>query len=288
MNTEIHSPALFLHPLTQKLAISQAASGHSFQFMVQASLKIAHQWRWSQEKASCLVEDLKQYYHCKGPFMGGQADGLDWWESLPIKPASHPLQSLAIILLSVVPHSADVERLCSALRGTQTPKRCNISVDTFETLGKLCANYSYHLYQRDRAAGKSTHHRHNHMHTCAIKGINVELAEEVESTFSYVSPLAVSSKPDDDFFDNPEDFSLNKLEKEFDEFEKELNKEALPDADGAEVLNGEVHNFEELDWIDQGEVPGWQDVEMVAVDNHSGTQTTWNVEGLMSMKGMAA
>ena len=42
MNTEIHLLALFLHPLTQKLSISQAASGRSFQFMVQASLKIAH------------------------------------------------------------------------------------------------------------------------------------------------------------------------------------------------------------------------------------------------------
>lgn len=106
---EYHSLALFLHPLTQKLAISQAASGRSFQFMVKTSLKIAHQWRWNEQLASLLVEDLKQYYHCKGAFVGGQADGLDWWESLPILSKSHPLKSLAITLLSIVPHSADVE-----------------------------------------------------------------------------------------------------------------------------------------------------------------------------------
>ena len=126
------------------------------------------------------------------------------------------------------------------------------------------------------------------MHTHATKGINVELAEEIESTFSYVSPLSVSLKPDDNSFNDPEEFSLDELEKEFDEFEKELTKEALPDADGEE-LDGEVYNFEELERIDQNEVPGHEDIDIqVAVDNHSGTQMTWNVEGLMSKKGIAA
>jgi hypothetical protein len=109
MNTEYHSLALLLNPLTQKLAISQAASGCSFQFMVKTALNIAHQWRWNEQMALLLVMDLKQYYHCKGAFVGGQADGLDWWESLPILAKSHPLKPLAITLLSIVLHSADVE-----------------------------------------------------------------------------------------------------------------------------------------------------------------------------------
>jgi hypothetical protein len=223
--------------------------------MVETSLKIAHQWRWNEQLASLLVKDLKQYYHCKGAFVGGQADGLDWWESLPISSKSHPLKSLAITLLSIVLHSADVEQLFSALGGTQTPKRCNLSVETFETLRKLCANYSYHLYQHDCTAGKSTHRRHNHMHTRSTRGINVELTEEIESTFSYIPPLAVSSKTSDDFFDDPEDFSLDELEKEFVEFEKQLKEHPLPDADGTEVLDSEVYDFDELDWVNQGAVP---------------------------------
>ena len=42
---------------------------------------------------------------------------------------------------------------------------CNLSVNTFETLGKLRSNYFYHLYQRARAAGKPLRRRHAHMHT---------------------------------------------------------------------------------------------------------------------------
>ena len=84
MNTDLHILALFLHPLCQKLAISEASGGRTFAFMVQAALGIAKQWRWSKERAKQLVEDLKLYYQCKGPFTGMQSQGLDWWECLPI------------------------------------------------------------------------------------------------------------------------------------------------------------------------------------------------------------
>ena len=89
------------------------------------------------------------------------------------------------------------------------------------------------------------------MHTCSTRGINVELTEEIESTFSYIPPLTVSSKTSDDFFDDLEDFSLDELEKEFVEFEKQLKKHLLPDVDGTEVLDGEVYDFDELDQVHQ-------------------------------------
>ena len=94
--------------------------------------------------------------------MGGQANVLDWW---PVQAESHPLKTLAIIIHTIVPHATDVERLFSDLGGTQSVKHCNLSVETFETLGKLHNNYPYHLYQKDRAAGKPIHRRHAHMHT---------------------------------------------------------------------------------------------------------------------------
>jgi hypothetical protein len=166
--------------------------------------------------------------------------------------------------------------------------KCTVtsSVETFETLRKLRANYSYHLYQRDRMAGKSTHRHHNHMHSHSTRGINVELAEEIESTFSYIPPLSVSSKTSDNFFDDPEDFDLDELDKEFDEFEKQLKEHPLPDVDGAEVLNGEVYDFDELDQVNQGVVPVREDVKVMTVDG-TGTQATWDVERLMSITGIA-
>jgi hypothetical protein len=154
------------------------------------------------------------------------------------------------------------------------------------TLEKLHANYSYHLYQHDHMAGKSTHCHHNHMHSCSTRGINVELAEEIESTFSYIPPLSVSSKTSNDFFDDPEDFDLDELDKEFDEFEKQLKEHPLPDVDGAEVLNGKVYDFDELDWVNQGVVPVREDVKVMTVDG-TGNQATWDVERLMSMTGIA-
>ncbi|KAG2071130.1 hypothetical protein BDR04DRAFT_1016808, partial [Suillus decipiens] len=67
------------------------------------------------------------------------------------------LKTLVITLFSTVPHVADVEQLFSDLSGIQGVKHCNLTVCTFETLGKLCNNYSYHVYQHALAAGQPVH-----------------------------------------------------------------------------------------------------------------------------------
>jgi hypothetical protein len=59
----------------------------------------------------------------------------------------------------------------------------------------------------------------------------------------------------------------------------------LPGADGAEVLSGEVYDFDELDQVDQGIVPVREDVKVIAVDG-TRTQAAWDVERLMWMKGI--
>ncbi|KAJ6568055.1 hypothetical protein DFH09DRAFT_872183, partial [Mycena vulgaris] len=91
--------------------------------------------------AGRLLEDLQQYQACKGSFAGGTKDALTWWESLPISGDMRPLKTLVIVLFSVVPHAAEVEHLFSGLSGVQGVKRCNLSVPTFEILGKLRSNY---------------------------------------------------------------------------------------------------------------------------------------------------
>ncbi|KAJ7803849.1 hypothetical protein B0H14DRAFT_2263808, partial [Mycena olivaceomarginata] len=70
-------------------------------------------------------------------FAGGTADAREWWETLPISGDKRPLKTLAIVLLSIVSHAAEVERLFSDLSGIQGVKRCNFTVPTFETLGEL-------------------------------------------------------------------------------------------------------------------------------------------------------
>lgn len=122
MNTNIHSLTLFLHPMCRKLAVSQAAKSRTFEQMCQAALDIARQWCWNGEQAGRLMEDLKQYYQCKGSFAGSQANGKEWWESLPILAKDHPLKTMAITLLSIVPHSAEVEQLFSDLGSIQGVK----------------------------------------------------------------------------------------------------------------------------------------------------------------------
>ncbi|KAG1750064.1 hypothetical protein EDB19DRAFT_1585149, partial [Suillus lakei] len=72
----------------------------------------------------------------RASFSGGQTDGLAWWESLAVSADGHPLKALAITLLSIVPHAADVH-LFSDMGSTQSPKCCNLSVDTFEALAKI-------------------------------------------------------------------------------------------------------------------------------------------------------
>ena len=73
---------------------------------------------------------------------------MKWWECLEISADQHPINALAITILAIIPHAADVKRLFSDLTAVQGVKRCNLTVETFKTMGKLRANYNYHLHQQ--------------------------------------------------------------------------------------------------------------------------------------------
>jgi hypothetical protein len=289
IDTPVHLLALFLHPLCRKLAISQAASGRTFKLMVETALSIAKQWRWPKEKAWQLGEDLKQYNQCKGPFVGASKDGLDWWENLPTTTDKNPLKALAITILSVVPHAGEVERLFSALGGTQTCKRCNLSVSTFETLGKLRSNYCRHLYQRDQAAGKPVRRRHAHMHTRDESGINADLVNDLDTTFTWKPPLTLETGNDggDDLMASMEDMTLDELDEAWMQLEEQLQEEknaaTSTDPDGTEVLEGDVYNFTELDKIDRGEAPASSVEEM---DIISSSADDWDVDTMVMTGGI--
>ncbi|KAI5990358.1 hypothetical protein EDC04DRAFT_2911953 [Pisolithus marmoratus] len=193
---------------------------------------------------------VMQAYHRKmqgafpwilAPFAGGQADGLAWWEHSPVSADAHPLKALAVTILSIVPHAGDVEQLFSDLGSTQSPRRCNLSVDTFQTLGKIHANLCYHLDVKNTAAGKQTHQKHAHMHARDEPGINMDVASDLEKNFSWVPPLSAHS---DDELAGPESISLDEIDAEFAALEA-LQKEVeqLDQSTGSQEV---LYDFEEL------------------------------------------
>ncbi|KAH7925705.1 hypothetical protein BV22DRAFT_1010684, partial [Leucogyrophana mollusca] len=287
MDTRIHSLALFLHPMCRKLAISQVASGRSYNFMLETALSVAHQWRWGEAEAKQIVYDLKEYYKFAGIFAGGQANALEWWESLPVTADQCPLKAMAIIIHSIVPHAADVERYFSGLGGTQTVQRCSLSVENFESLSKLRANYAYHLYQIDRAAGKPVHRKHAHMHTRPEPGIDTSVAAELEATFAWVPPLAPESDATNDYLAGPESITEEELMEAFDELDREkVNASAtVTEVDGHEVLEGKVYDWKELEHVDEGTVPAGFNENIGVLDRTSGGGT-WDVKALMSVEGI--
>ncbi|KAF8956104.1 ribonuclease H-like domain-containing protein [Flammula alnicola] len=288
MDTDHHSLALFLHPLCRKLAVSTIAKARPFEKMVKTALDIAKMWRWGESRARALVENLQQYHQVKGPFVGGHRNSLEWWENLPISGEKYPLKALAITLLSVVPHAGEVEHLFSALGGVQTPRRCNLAISRFETLGKLRSNYCYHLYERDIAAGKSLHRRHAHMHTRAESGVNVELVEELTDGFTWEPPFSTESA--DDRITGPEDITVEEIGKAFDDLDAQLleeKKNAAPGQtveDGNEILEGMIYDLSELDVIDKGIAPtsAAEDLNIIGDEGGFG----WDVDAMMVSKGV--
>ena len=250
--------------------------------MKKTALAIAKQWRWSKQRAKALKADLETYNKCEAPFTGGDTDALEWWSNLPVDPIKHPLKAFAMAMHSIVPHAGDIERLFSDLGGTQSAKRCRLSVDTFEKLGKLRSNLSRHLHQKLAGDGVPVRRQHGHMHTRPESGINSDLAADLEENFTWIPPLTVSEGASEALEDTGST-SLDGLEKAFQNFEEELQQRdrGQPWTDGNEVLEGEAYDFEELENVDKNIAP-------VAVVQHvdvlGGNQTEqdddWSIEEL--------
>ncbi|TFK57795.1 hypothetical protein BDN72DRAFT_782853, partial [Pluteus cervinus] len=180
MNTDIHTLALFLHPKCRKLAVSHDAKGRTLGQISETALNVVQSWGWSKELAEKLLDNLKAYARRDRPFVGGLNDGRAWWNDIDLTPPTdYPIKTLALKILSIVPHSADVERTFSDLNGVQGLRRSRLSVDTFETLGKLRANYRRHFDESNKAQGKPTRRKHQHMHTRNEPGIDAKALERL-------------------------------------------------------------------------------------------------------------
>ena len=255
--------------------------------MCTAALKIANEWRWDELHARKLIGNLKQYYQCKAPFVGGQPDGRDWWDSLLITGMSHPLKTFASTVLAIVPHSAEVERLFSDLGSIQGVKRCNLTTENFEKLGKLHSNYACHLWEQ---LGKPMHRKHGHMHTHNTAGINADLATDIQTNFTWSPPLARQGPAsNDDLLEGPESITPEDFDAAFDELDQRL-KETPKDSemvseDGQEVLEGQVYDFEELERVDKGLAPVTFQDDVQVVGSNSGS-SSWNVKSLLMSSGV--
>lgn len=282
MNTDLHWLCLFLHPLCRKLAISNSRHSHKLEDAYKISLAIASNWGWSREMATALLRDIKGYFHVQGPFQGGKADGRDWWKSLLVSVASHPLKALAIKLFSIVPHAAEVERFFSNLGGIQSVKRSRLTIPHLKTLGTLRNHYTRQVQEEATKAGKSTRRKHAHMHTQADGGINVERAEDLIQAYNW-TPLPANFNSD---LEGLEEITEEEIDAEFDKLDKQL---PTGEGDGitADVPLEQVFDITDLDNIRAGSTPLSIDDEITAVTDTSDSNDKWDANSLIRSLGVA-
>lgn len=275
MNTDIHSLALFLHPLCKKLAVHASIKNRTFDGLCMTALGIAKKWNWTKQRATELVANLRLYFHGTLPFNGSHKDALTYWEGLTISADQYPLKTLAIILFRVVPHSADVERLFSNLGGIHGTKRCNLSVSTFEALGKLRSHYISKAKESRRLSGLPTRRKHAHMHTQSTPGINTETA-------IIVSDDPVADELCEAVLDTSD--GTTELEQAFSSIEaalSEFGKEVDAAWRGGGIEAAKNYELAELESIEKGLLPAPLTKEVEIFAEGSGEGSAWNESDLL-------
>ena len=122
------------------------------------------------------------------------------------------------------------------------------------------------------------------MHTQAQPGINMDVAKNLEESFTWVPPLVGQS---DDNMAGPKAISLDEIDGIFAAFEQEASmKQQESISMGQGMLKGTVYSFYKLDRVDMGIVP-WALDEVVEVVDHSQQDNGgWNAALLMSSSGL--
>lgn len=220
MNTNLHWFALFLHPLCRRLAISQAVKSRTFSEAEDIALSLAKKWNWSQQSVIGLLANLQSYHLGRTPFSGGQKNARVYWEELPVNGQDYPLKTLALIIFSLVPHSAEVERLFSSLGGIQGVRRSRLDVRTFEKMGRFRCHLNSLLHDKARSEGRTLRRTQAHMHTREGGGVDEELVAQMEQDLTIRPVLSTITSGTDTDLSGPEDLSLEDLAAEFDKLER--------------------------------------------------------------------
>ncbi|KAL7284481.1 hypothetical protein ACG7TL_001772 [Trametes sanguinea] len=214
MNTDLHWFALFLHPLGRRLAVSSATNSRKVTDAFQIALDLAKSWNWSEESAKQLIADIQQYTNGEAPFSGGIADAKSWWSGPLINKKAHPIMAMALRIFSIVPHSAEIERLFSNLGGVQSVKRCRLSVPHMETLGIL-----RNQYNDDLTGGATVRRQHAHMHTRNSKGLDLDKLTSLTTNWTLNTPSA-SENTDEDALQGPEGITSEDIDRAFAELDQ--------------------------------------------------------------------
>ena len=284
MNTDVHWLALFLHPLCQKLAVSKATHSRKLVDAYRISLDIAKRWKWSKEMAQNLTKNLKAYHNGEAPFIGGIADGKDWWTSLLVDLTSHPLKALAIKLFSIVPHAAEVEHLFSNLGGVQSVKRSRLTIPKMQSFGTLRNHYTRELHEAAIAIGKSTRQKHAHMHTREEAGIDIRRADDLIKDFIWTPQLVTY---EDANIDGPESLTMDDIDAEFDK----LAEQASPgpgEGDGlpSTVPVSQVYDLSILDAVRAGKTMPVSIDEELEVSQAVRSTEGWDPASLLRSLGV--
>ena len=281
MNTDIHWFAMFLHPQCRKLAISQVAKSRTYKDAVTIALKIAKKWSWSESHARELTKNLKDYHLARKPFEGGHADAKKWWIDLYDRHQDYPLRKMAIIIFSLTPHSADVERLFSNLGGIQGVRRSRLSVDMFETLGRLRSYYTNQLHAKAAAEGKTLRRTTAKTHARPTTSINESLPAELAATFVIQQAMPAPVTGGNADLVVPEDNIVMELESAFDELE-ETN---IPEGQGSIVEPiEEVYDLKELGPALEGNI-AFEEEDHHSM-HHAQEDAAWEIDKLQAEAGL--
>jgi hypothetical protein len=206
---------------------------------------------------------MKDYKDGKVPFDGCNNDALAYWEGRTMDIASHPLKELAIIILQIVPHAADVECLFSDLSGIQGVKQNNLDVDNFEALGKLRCHYWSYL----REKGLLKKRKHAHMHTQDEPGINtatvnslIEVEVQEVPAPGTAGDTEKSPTRGRDFIlhqptEDPEIPTVADVEEEFERLAAESGDDSIDISTGTSITAFPAYKLSELERVDKGLAP---------------------------------
>ncbi|KAF9778011.1 hypothetical protein BJ322DRAFT_1025371 [Thelephora terrestris] len=224
-------------------------------------LDLASRFGWKEDTARLLIRDINTYANGSSPFEGGTANGLDWWNKLPVKASDYPLKLMGMRILSIVPHAGEVERLFSNLGHIQGVRRCGLSVSHMQTLGSLRNYYQGVVDNKKKDSGQPTRRKHAHMHTRKGGGVDSQKVADLTRNWTFQSPLTPGNESVDEDTEmmGLEDTTVEELEAEFDRLQasdKRSEQHVVPPPQTSSTVQlHEVYNLEEIATIRKGITP---------------------------------
>ena len=124
------------------------------------------------------------------------------------------------------------------------------------------------------------------MHTLSHTGIDTNLAKELETTFTWMPPLAVDS--DEDYLAGPESITDEELAEAFERVDHTMSViDPNLDSDGNEVLEGTVYSWAELKLVEKGTKPAAFEEDISVIDKSAAPgSTTWNIKDILLSEGI--